>query len=147
MPWKEWSTKNPPEFLSTADRSRDDKGDLYLEPKEFSSPIVLGIVLLKYISQFLHSSNKGRRYLSHRYPTLCQRMSALTYVPQISTIWASLCAFLALCPYGKTFRFPTASPPLVLYCILPAYRASYYRAFSYSGNDPFRKEEEDGERR
>ncbi|KAI0289553.1 DNA ligase 4 [Russula brevipes] len=34
LPWKEWSTKNPPEFLSTASGSRDDKGDLYLEPED-----------------------------------------------------------------------------------------------------------------
>ncbi|KAH9962641.1 ATP-dependent DNA ligase [Russula dissimulans] len=33
LPWKEWSTKNPPEFLGTASGSRDDKGDLYLEPE------------------------------------------------------------------------------------------------------------------
>jgi hypothetical protein len=34
LPWKEWSAKNPPRFLSTANGSRDDKGDLYLEPDE-----------------------------------------------------------------------------------------------------------------
>ncbi|KAH9975651.1 ATP dependent DNA ligase domain-containing protein [Russula compacta] len=34
LPWKEWSTKNPPEFLSTANGSHDDKGDLYLEPED-----------------------------------------------------------------------------------------------------------------
>jgi hypothetical protein len=35
LPWKEWSTKNPPGFLKTANGSRDDKGDVYLEPEEF----------------------------------------------------------------------------------------------------------------
>lgn len=33
-PWKEWSTKNPPEFINTAIASRDDKGDVYLEPED-----------------------------------------------------------------------------------------------------------------
>jgi hypothetical protein len=39
LPWKEWTTRNPPKFLGTASGSRDDKGDLYLEPEEFG-PIV-----------------------------------------------------------------------------------------------------------
>ncbi|KAI9453421.1 DNA ligase 4 [Lactarius psammicola] len=33
-PWKEWSTKHPPAFLNTATGSRDDKGDIYLEPED-----------------------------------------------------------------------------------------------------------------
>jgi len=33
-PWKEWSTKHPPKFLSTAIGSRDDKGDVYLDPED-----------------------------------------------------------------------------------------------------------------
>ncbi|KAN0115590.1 ATP dependent DNA ligase domain containing protein [Russula decolorans] len=34
LPWKEWSTKNSPDFLKTAKGSRDDKGDVYLEPED-----------------------------------------------------------------------------------------------------------------
>ncbi|KAI9440740.1 ATP dependent DNA ligase domain-containing protein [Lactarius indigo] len=45
-PWKEWSTKNPPKFLDTATGSRDDKGDVYLEPEESELP-----------TQFLRASN------------------------------------------------------------------------------------------
>ncbi|KAI0295389.1 ATP dependent DNA ligase domain-containing protein [Multifurca ochricompacta] len=33
LPWKEWSAKNPPTFLDTANGSHDDKGDVYLEPE------------------------------------------------------------------------------------------------------------------
>lgn len=33
-PWKEWTTKNPPKFLDTATGSRDDKGDVYIEPED-----------------------------------------------------------------------------------------------------------------
>ncbi|KAF8273171.1 ATP dependent DNA ligase domain-containing protein [Lactarius quietus] len=33
-PWKEWSTKHPPKFLGTAIASRDDKGDVYLDPED-----------------------------------------------------------------------------------------------------------------
>ena len=33
-PWKVWDPKHPPEFLLTAKRSHEDKGDLYLEPQE-----------------------------------------------------------------------------------------------------------------
>ncbi|KAF8159664.1 DNA ligase IV [Crassisporium funariophilum] len=33
-PWKVWDPKNPPEFLGTAKRSHDDKGDVYLEPQD-----------------------------------------------------------------------------------------------------------------
>lgn len=34
-PWKKWDPKHPPEFLLTAKRSHEDKGDVYLEPKEY----------------------------------------------------------------------------------------------------------------
>lgn len=43
-PWKEWDPKNPPEFLQTAKRSHEDKGDVYIEPAEYVShsvPIVV----------------------------------------------------------------------------------------------------------
>ena len=33
-PWKVWDPKHPPEFLLTAKRSHEDKGDVYLEPEE-----------------------------------------------------------------------------------------------------------------
>ncbi|KAF9005938.1 DNA ligase 4 [Cyathus striatus] len=33
-PWKVWDPKHPPEFLQTAKRSHDDKGDVYLEPED-----------------------------------------------------------------------------------------------------------------
>jgi DNA ligase-4 len=33
-PWKQWDPKNPPDFLLTAKRGIDDKGDVYLEPEE-----------------------------------------------------------------------------------------------------------------
>lgn len=33
-PWKVWDQKNPPEFLQTAKRTYEDKGDLYLEPED-----------------------------------------------------------------------------------------------------------------
>ena len=33
-PWKTWDPKHPPEFLLTAKRSHEDKGDIYLEPEE-----------------------------------------------------------------------------------------------------------------
>lgn len=33
-PWKEWDPKNPPEFLRTAKRGHEDKGDVYIEPAE-----------------------------------------------------------------------------------------------------------------
>lgn len=34
-PWKVWDPKNPPEFLETAKRSHEDKGDVYIEPAEY----------------------------------------------------------------------------------------------------------------
>jgi DNA ligase-4 len=34
-PWKPWDPKEPPSFLLTANKSHDDKGDVYLEPEEF----------------------------------------------------------------------------------------------------------------
>ncbi|KAF8551211.1 ATP-dependent DNA ligase [Imleria badia] len=33
-PWKEWDPKNPPEFLETAKRTHEDKGDVYIEPED-----------------------------------------------------------------------------------------------------------------
>lgn len=33
-PWKVWDPKYPPEFLQTAKKSYEDKGDLYLEPED-----------------------------------------------------------------------------------------------------------------
>lgn len=33
-PWKVWDPKHPPEFLQTAKRTHEDKGDLYLEPED-----------------------------------------------------------------------------------------------------------------
>ncbi|KAG1728061.1 ATP dependent DNA ligase domain-containing protein [Suillus paluster] len=33
-PWKVWDPKHPPEFLETAKRTYEDKGDLYLEPED-----------------------------------------------------------------------------------------------------------------
>ncbi|CAK5273980.1 unnamed protein product [Mycena citricolor] len=33
-PWKPWDSKNPPAFLQTTKRSREDKGDVYLLPEE-----------------------------------------------------------------------------------------------------------------
>ncbi|KAF8909386.1 DNA ligase 4 [Gymnopilus junonius] len=33
-PWKPWDPKNPPEFLETAKRGQDDKGDIYLNPED-----------------------------------------------------------------------------------------------------------------
>ncbi|KAG6866564.1 hypothetical protein C0991_002049 [Blastosporella zonata] len=33
-PWKTWDPKHPPEFLLTAKRSHEDKGDVYLEPED-----------------------------------------------------------------------------------------------------------------
>jgi DNA ligase-4 len=33
-PWKVWDPKHPPEFLLTAKRSHEDKGDIYLEPEQ-----------------------------------------------------------------------------------------------------------------
>ncbi|KAL0953630.1 hypothetical protein HGRIS_004835 [Hohenbuehelia grisea] len=33
-PWKTWDPKHPPEFLQTAKRSHEDKGDIYLEPED-----------------------------------------------------------------------------------------------------------------
>ncbi|KAJ7077844.1 DNA ligase IV [Mycena belliarum] len=33
-PWKTWDAKNPPEFLQTAKKSHEDKGDVYLLPED-----------------------------------------------------------------------------------------------------------------
>ncbi|KIK09022.1 hypothetical protein K443DRAFT_672060 [Laccaria amethystina LaAM-08-1] len=33
-PWKVWDPKHPPQFLQTAKRSHEDKGDVYLEPED-----------------------------------------------------------------------------------------------------------------
>ncbi|KAG1735545.1 ATP dependent DNA ligase domain-containing protein [Suillus lakei] len=33
-PWKVWDPKHPPEFLQTAKKTHEDKGDLYLEPED-----------------------------------------------------------------------------------------------------------------
>ncbi|KAJ6621385.1 DNA ligase 4 [Mycena sp. CBHHK59/15] len=33
-PWKSWDPKNPPEFLQTAKKSHEDKGDVYLLPED-----------------------------------------------------------------------------------------------------------------
>lgn len=33
-PWKVWDSKHPPEFLQTAKKTYEDKGDLYLEPED-----------------------------------------------------------------------------------------------------------------
>ncbi|CAA7265112.1 unnamed protein product [Cyclocybe aegerita] len=33
-PWKPWDPKHPPEFLQTAKRGQDDKGDIYLNPED-----------------------------------------------------------------------------------------------------------------
>ncbi|KAA1468079.1 DNA ligase 4 [Dentipellis sp. KUC8613] len=33
-PWKEWDPKRPPQFLQTANKSVEDKCDLYLEPED-----------------------------------------------------------------------------------------------------------------
>ncbi|KAJ8590777.1 DNA ligase 4 [Rhizopogon salebrosus TDB-379] len=33
-PWKVWDPKSPPDFLQTAKRTHEDKGDLYLEPED-----------------------------------------------------------------------------------------------------------------
>ncbi|KAG1849416.1 ATP dependent DNA ligase domain-containing protein [Suillus subalutaceus] len=33
-PWKVWDPKHPPEFLQTAKKTYEDKGDLYLEPED-----------------------------------------------------------------------------------------------------------------
>nr|Q7Z7W5.1 RecName: Full=DNA ligase 4; AltName: Full=DNA ligase IV; AltName: Full=Polydeoxyribonucleotide synthase [ATP] 4 [Coprinopsis cinerea]BAC76766.1 DNA ligase IV [Coprinopsis cinerea]BAD93669.1 DNA ligase IV [Coprinopsis cinerea] len=33
-PWKVWDPKNPPEFLQTAKKGQEDKGDVYLEPED-----------------------------------------------------------------------------------------------------------------
>jgi DNA ligase-4 len=54
LPWKEWNPKNPPEFLRTASGSRDDKGDLYLEPEEFGLIAGSTVMVLNYVTQFLH---------------------------------------------------------------------------------------------
>ena len=35
-PWKPWNPKDPPEFLQTAKRGQDDKGDVYLNPEEYA---------------------------------------------------------------------------------------------------------------
>ena len=34
-PWKVWDPNNPPDFLLTAKRTHEDKGDMYLEPEEY----------------------------------------------------------------------------------------------------------------
>lgn len=34
-PWKTWDPKNPPDFLQTAKKSHEDKGDVYLLPEEY----------------------------------------------------------------------------------------------------------------
>jgi len=60
--------------------SRDDKGDLYLEPEKFISRIVSVVMLLKYIVQFLHHSSEGRRNPSFGYLIHSQRVIALIYV-------------------------------------------------------------------
>ena len=54
LPWKEWSPKNPPKFLRTASGSRDDKGDVYLEPEEFGPVAGSTVMVLNYVTQFLH---------------------------------------------------------------------------------------------
>ncbi|KAJ7504480.1 DNA ligase IV [Mycena galericulata] len=33
-PWKPWDPKNPPDFLQTANKSHEDKGDVYLLPED-----------------------------------------------------------------------------------------------------------------
>ncbi|KAJ8521547.1 hypothetical protein ONZ45_g1752 [Pleurotus djamor] len=33
-PWKIWDPKNPPEWLQTAKKTQEDKGDVYLEPED-----------------------------------------------------------------------------------------------------------------
>lgn len=37
-PWKVWDPKNPPEFLQTSKRGREDKCDAYIEPAECALP-------------------------------------------------------------------------------------------------------------
>jgi len=32
-PWKAWNAQQQPSFLLTANRSQEDKGDVYLEPE------------------------------------------------------------------------------------------------------------------
>ena len=73
-------------------------------------------MVLNYFTQLFHSSNKGRRNITDRYPIRSQRVPFLICKPQISITWVSRCVFLVLCPYGKIFRFPTVLLPLVLYC-------------------------------
>ncbi|KAH9000515.1 ATP dependent DNA ligase domain-containing protein [Lactarius akahatsu] len=59
-PWKEWTTKNPPTFLDTATGSRDDKGDVYIEPEEYDIHLFRTGVTLKY-TKLLYRQNKGCR--------------------------------------------------------------------------------------
>jgi DNA ligase 4 len=44
-PWKTWDPKEPPSFLLTANKSHDDKGDVYLEPEEYASTTGFHITL------------------------------------------------------------------------------------------------------
>jgi hypothetical protein len=49
-PWKPWDPKHPPEFLQTAKRGQDDKGDVYLNPEEYACFIRMPQVYSVYIT-------------------------------------------------------------------------------------------------
>jgi hypothetical protein len=77
LPWKEWSTKNPPAFLRTAKGSRDDKGDVYLDPDEFGPLAGSTVIILNDITQVIHYSIKSRRNFTVRYLIRTRRIQSL----------------------------------------------------------------------
>lgn len=53
-PWKVRDPNNPPEFIQTAKRTHEDKGDLYLEPEEYVLKFLLtGSADQKIFSSFI----------------------------------------------------------------------------------------------
>jgi DNA ligase-4 len=52
-PWKVWDPKYPPEFLQTAKKSYEDKGDLYLEPEEYGPHFTCWHKLTMIFSSFI----------------------------------------------------------------------------------------------
>lgn len=73
-PWKTWDPKEPPSFLLTASKSHDDKGDVYLEPEEYTSMAVLPCVCLCLVWHLVHLSSRSRLLRSRKAVRLCHHI-------------------------------------------------------------------------
>jgi hypothetical protein len=53
-PWKAWNAQQQPSFLLTANRSHEDKGDMFLEPEEYGQYLaVTWVILMDIFSSFV----------------------------------------------------------------------------------------------